>query len=214
MSMKKVRPEQRQSEDFIRERTRARFFFDLTAIAYPLIEWHLFPRYRQALATLDLPPDLTVLDVAAGSGILAAAFAQRGHPVTGLDFSERMLSRARKRFPKIEFRAFDLVGLPEISSRGYGIVSCGYLLHGLSVAFREAILKNMARIAGCWVVVFDYCREGGWFVRLIECIEGPNYPQFIAGDRRAEFAAAGLTIERSFRTSGFGDVWLCRPERK
>jgi SAM-dependent methyltransferase len=214
MAMDKVRPDRRKNGDFIRERKRARFFFDLTAIIYPLIERHLFPRYRQALAALDLPPELTVLDVATGSGILAAAFAQRGHAVTGLDFSGRMLRRARRRFPGIEFRAFDLVDLPEMASRGYGVVSCGYLLHGLSATFREAILGNMARIAGRWVVVFDYCCDGGRFVRLIERIEGPNYPKFIAGDRREEFAAAGLAVERTFRTSGFGDVWLCRPERK
>ncbi len=205
-------PGQDRNRDFIQERKRARFFFDLTSALYPLIERHLFPRYEEALATLGLPPELTVHDVATGSGILAAAFARRGHEVAGLDFSERLLTRARKRFPQIEFKAFDLVDLPKILTQSYGIVSCGYFLHGLSPEFRTAILKNMARIARCHVVVFDYCCDGGWFVRLIERFEGPNYPQFIAASREAEFAAAGLRIERSFRTSPFGDAWLCLPE--
>jgi hypothetical protein len=97
------------------------------------------------------------------------------------DSIARRSRRGRRRFPGIEFRAFGLVDLPEMPSLGYGVVSCGYLLHGLSPAFREAILGNMARIAGRWVVVFDYCCDGGRSVRLIERIEGPNYPRFIAG---------------------------------
>jgi len=210
--MKDRNPVQDRSKEFIQERKRARFFFNLTSVIYPVIERHLFPRYEEALATLGLPPELTVLDVATGSGILAAAFARRGHEVSGLDFSERLLRRARKKFPQIDFKAFDLVDLPKIPARSYGIVSCGYFLHGLSAGFRATILKNIARIAGRYVVVFDYCCDGGWFVRLIERVEGPNYPQFIAASREAEFAAAGLTIERSFRTSSFGDAWLCRPE--
>ncbi|HSQ35051.1 MAG TPA: class I SAM-dependent methyltransferase [Candidatus Binatia bacterium] len=203
-------PLRTHSREFLRERKRARFFFNLTAVIYPMIEWHLFPRYREALGKLDLPAKLTVLDVATGSGILAAAFAGRGHEVSGLDLSERMLQRARKRFPAIDFRTFDLVDLPQIASGSYDIVSCGYLLHGLSAGFRETILKNMARIAGRYVLVFDYCCNGGWFVRLIEWIEGPNYPQFIAARRETEFAGAGLAIEREFRTSEFGNAWLCR----
>jgi SAM-dependent methyltransferase len=207
--MQESDPRQARSREFLHERKRARVFFNLTSVIYPLIEWHLSPRYQDALGKLDLPVELTVLDVATGSGILAAAFAGRGHAVTGLDLSERMLKRARKRFPAIDFRTFDLANLPRIASGSYDIVSCGYLLHGLSARFRETIVKNMARIAGRFVLVFDYCCDGGWFVRLIEWIEGPNYPRFIATPRDAEFTGAGLTIEREFRTSEFGNAWLC-----
>ena len=207
--MQESDPLQARSREFRHERKRARVLFNLISVIYPMIEWHLFPRYKDALNKLDLPAGLTVLDVATGSGILAAAFAGRGHAVTGLDLSQRMLKRARERFPAIDFRTFDLVDLPRIASGSYDIVSCGYLLHGLSAGFREAILKNIARIAGRYVLVFDYCCAGGWFVRLIEWIEGPNYPQFIATRRETEFAGAGLVIERAFRTSEFGNAWLC-----
>lgn len=197
---------------FLSERKKTRLFFNLTAPVYPLIERHLFPRYEEALARLGLSPEFTILDVATGSGILAAAFARRGHPVRGLDFSARLLKRARKRFPGIDFQTFDLADLAEIPARSRDIVSCGYVLHGLSAGFRRAVLKNMARIAGRYVVVFDYCRDGGWLVRLIEWTEGPHYRQFLATPRRVEFAAAGLNIERSLPTSDFGCAWLCRPE--
>jgi SAM-dependent methyltransferase len=206
--MKKGNPEPGRTKDFLSERKRAQIFFNLTAILYPLIEWHLFPRYEEVIRKLGLHPELSVLDVATGSGILAAAFARQGHPVTGFDFSQRLLKRARKKFPRIDFKKFDLVDLPEIPSTGFGIVSSGYLLHGLSPEFRKTILNNISRIAAEYVVIFDYCCEGGWFVRLIEWIEGPNYPEFISTSREAEFGAAGLKIEKSFRTSSFGNVWL------
>ena len=202
---------QARSGDFLAERRRSRFFFNLTAPIYPLIEHHLFPHYEETLARLELSPESTVLDVATGSGILAAAFARRGHPVRGLDFSARLLKRARKRFPDIDFQALDLADLAEIPARSWDIVCCGYVLHGLSAGFRHAVLKNMARIAGRFVVVFDYCRDGGRLVRLIEWVEGPHYRQFMAAPRQVEFAAAGLRIDKSLPTSDFGCAWLCRP---
>ena len=205
-------PGQTRNQLFLRERKKARFFFNLAAPVYPLIERHLFPRYEEALARLGLSPEFTVLDVATGSGILAAAFARRGHPVRGLDFSARLLKRARKRFPGIDFQSFDLADLVNIPAKSYAIVSCGYALHGLSAGFRQAVLKNISRIACRYVVAFDYCRDGGWLVRLIERVEGPHYRQFMATPRQAEFAAAGLRIEKSLPTSDFGCAWLCRPE--
>ena len=170
---------------------------------------NLFPEYQEAIKKLDLPAGLTVLDVATGSGILAAAFAKQGHGVTGFDFSEKLLKRAKKKFPGIIFETFDLYDIPQIPSNSYDIVSTGYLLHGLSPNFREIVLQNISRVSSRFVVIFDYCCRGTWFVRFIEWIEGPNYPQFISTSRDQEFDAAGLKIERSFQTSNFGNVWLC-----
>lgn len=199
----------RDQSEFSSERKRARFFFNLTSILYPLIEWHLFPRYEKALEKLRLPAKHTVLDVATGSGILAAAFARRGHRVSGFDFSEKLLKRAKRKFPGIDFKIFDLVELNHYPSASFDIVSTGYLLHGLSTPFREKMLRDMARISSGFVVIFDYHGNGGWLVRLIERIEGPHYPHFLSTSREAEFDAAGLKIRQSFLTSPFGRVWLC-----
>ncbi|MCK4836373.1 MAG: class I SAM-dependent methyltransferase [Candidatus Aminicenantes bacterium] len=195
--------------NFISERKKARSFFNLVSIIYPIIEWNLFPQYEKAIKKLDIPTDLSVLDVATGSGILAAAFARQGHRVYGFDFSEKLLKRGKKKFPEISFKKFDLVDIHQIPSNSVDIVSTGYFLHGLSPEFRETILNNISRIAYQYVVVFDYCCDGGWFVRLIEWIEGPNYSRFISSSREEEFDAAGLKVEKSFHTSNFGKVWLC-----
>jgi len=44
-----------------------------------------------------------VLDVATGPGVIAAAAAERGAIVTGLDFSAAMLAEARRRHPTLAF---------------------------------------------------------------------------------------------------------------
>ena len=207
--MKKNHYQNHVESDFIRERNRARHFFNLTSILYPVIEWHLFPRYRDALEKLGLPSEYQVLDVATGTGILAAAFAWRGHRVTGYDFSEKLLKRAKKRFPEITFKTFDLVELHQHPSASIDIVSAGYLLHGLSRPFRKRVLHHISRISSRFVVIFDYSGDGGWFVRLIEWIERSHYQEFISTSREPEFDVAGLKLLKSFQTSPFGKVWLC-----
>jgi SAM-dependent methyltransferase len=201
--------ENNNREEFITERKKAKFFFNLVAFIYPFIETHLFPEYRRAVKKLNLPNDYSVLDLATGTGILAAAFNEVGHRVKGLDFSKKLLKRARKRFEGVEFEIFDLIKISEVKSELYDIVSTGYLLHGLSPDFRNYILKNMVRISKKYVIVFDYCCDGGWFVRFIEWLEGSDYMNFISVSREKEFADAGLKIERAFMTSKIGNVWLC-----
>ncbi len=55
----------------------------------------LFERVRVTLAEME-GHDFTVLDVGCGPGRNAAAFAQAGGRVTGVDFSERMIAMARQ----------------------------------------------------------------------------------------------------------------------
>lgn len=88
------------SKAFLDERRRARRFFNRMSPLYPIIERHLFPQYRDVLDRLALPPELSVLDLATGTGLLAGAFAERGHAVVGLDFADKLLNRARQRFPQ------------------------------------------------------------------------------------------------------------------
>ena len=54
----------------------------------------------------------TVLDAGCGTGNLAAAAASRGASVVGTDLSDGMVTLARERHPKIEFRQADAEQLP------------------------------------------------------------------------------------------------------
>lgn len=211
MGIKKLPSIDGKERRFRRERLRSRLFFRLTAALYPLIEKQLAPRYEKALEEFSLPAEMTVLDLATGTGCLAAAFSRRGHAVTGLDFSRTLLKRAARRFDDIRFEAFDLAFLSQKKSRSFDIVAAGFFLHGISPEFRADILANMARLAAGYVVIFDYAEGGGWFVRLIEWFEGPHYRTFAAVPRQKEFREAGLEVERSLDCAGFCRAWLCRP---
>lgn len=200
-----------ESEQFAEERVRAQRFFNRSSLLYPLVERHLLPQYREVLAQLALSPDLSVLDLATGTGSLAGAFVERGHPVTGIDFADRLLTRARRQFPHAQFNHFDLVNLDQVDTGAYDIVSMGYVLHGFSAEFRRYTLIQSARIAARHVLIFDYGGRAGWLIRFIERIEGPHYPQFIASDLAQELTHVGLQIVHAERTSAFGNCWLSSP---
>jgi len=197
------------TEQFVEERVRAQSFFNRSSLLYPLVERHVLPQYREVLARLTLRPDLSVLDLATGTGVLAGAFAERGHAVTGLDFADRLLARARRQFPQVRFDHFDLVNLDQVDTAAYDVVCMGYVLHGLSAEFRRYTLTQSARIAAKHVLIFDYGRRGGWLVRLIERLEGPHYPEFVASDVAQELRREGLQISRAEQVSELGSYWLC-----
>lgn len=191
------------------ERRKTKFIFNLASIIYPFIENNLFPQYRETLAILNLSSPYTVLDLATGTGILAGAFAERGHAVKGVDFSKRLLKRARQKFPQVQFELIDLFHLNEMQNPLYDIVSMGYLLHGLSPALREIILKKAVGLTRKFILIFDHGRSGNWVVGLIELLEGSYYKQFVAEDRQKVLREAGLLITTDFQTSDYGHVWLC-----
>src|SRR5262249_1189160 len=66
------------------------------------------PRWRRALVdAIDPRPGQRILDVATGTGMVAAALARRGAQVTALDQSEDMLAGARHRLaehPELQAR--------------------------------------------------------------------------------------------------------------
>src|SRR3954453_8826636 len=53
-----------------------------------------------------------VLDVASGPGYVAAAAAERGAVVIGVDIAEGMISLARRRYPALDFRSGNAESLP------------------------------------------------------------------------------------------------------
>jgi len=193
----------------VEERHRARRFFNRVALAFHIIDRRLGPEYRTALEVLSLPKEGTVLDIGTGTGTLAAAFAERGHPVTGIDFAERLLEKARRRVPSGKFHTMDLIELGEMPSESFNVVCLAYVLHGLSPELREATLHQAFRLARNGVLIFDYSCLGPWYVRLIEWIEGPHYPAFVGRSMAAQLSAHHLVIKEEGETSSVGGWWWC-----
>jgi len=69
-------------------------------------------RWRRITAVTVVRPGDVTLDACCGTGDLAIAAERVGARVTGLDFSERMLERARRKAPELEWISGDLLELP------------------------------------------------------------------------------------------------------
>ena len=84
-------------------------------------------RWRRLTAEAVVRPGDVVLDACCGTGDLAVAAARAGGRVTGLDFSEPMLERARRKAPELEWIRGDLLELPfgdasfDAATVGFGV---------------------------------------------------------------------------------------------
>src|SRR5262249_54772917 len=105
-------------------------------------------RWRRITAESVVRPGNDVLDACCGTGDLAIAAARIGGRVTGLDFSERMLDRARKKAPELEWISGDLLELPfpdasfDAATVGFGVRN----VDDLARALRE--LRRVLRDGG------------------------------------------------------------------
>jgi demethylmenaquinone methyltransferase/2-methoxy-6-polyprenyl-1,4-benzoquinol methylase len=91
-----------------------------------------------------------VLDACCGTGDLAVAAARAGGRVTGLDFSEPMLERARRKAPELEWIRGDLLELAfddasfDAATVGFGVRNVDDLQRALSELRR--VLRPSGRV--------------------------------------------------------------------
>ena len=108
-------------------------------------------RWRRLAAEAVVRPGERVLDACCGTGDLALAAARAGGRVTGLDFSERMLERARRKGPELEWVRGDLLELPfpdgsfDAATVGFGVRNVESLERGLAELRR--VLRPGGRLA-------------------------------------------------------------------
>ena len=91
-------------------------------------------------------PGLRVLDLGIGSGLLAARLAAAKCRITGVDFSQKMLEKARQRLPDAELVEADLMGeWPPALDRRFERIVSGYVLHEFPTDDRVRLLANLAQ---------------------------------------------------------------------
>jgi demethylmenaquinone methyltransferase/2-methoxy-6-polyprenyl-1,4-benzoquinol methylase len=117
---------------------------------------------RLACQQLHLKPGAHVLDVCTGTGDLAGYLLPLTGPkgqVEGLDFSENMLSLARKRYegiPNIHFTQGDALALPYPEHHFDGVI----------ISFG---LRNVTNIPQALTEMYRVLKPGGWMVNLDTC---------------------------------------------
>jgi demethylmenaquinone methyltransferase / 2-methoxy-6-polyprenyl-1,4-benzoquinol methylase len=172
-------------------------------------------RWRRLTAEAVVRPGNLVLDACCGTGDLALADARSGGVVTGLDFSERMLERARRKSDAIEWVEGDLLALPfgdghfDAATVGFGIRDVPQLQDGLGELRR--VLRPGGRLG-----VLEIVRPRGllrpfyavWFDRIVPLLGkvlpgGAAYAYLPASVRR--FPGPDELADE-IRAAGFGDV--------
>lgn len=163
-------------------------------------------RWRRLTAEAAVRPGDRVLDACCGTGDLALAAERAGGTVTGLDFSERMLERARTKSTTVEWVQGDVTALP-FADGSFDAVTVGFGIR--NVPDLEAGLAELARVLrpGGRLGVLEITQPRGalrpffgvWFDRVVPALGrvlpgGAAYTYLPASVRRfpgpADIAAA------------------------
>jgi SAM-dependent methyltransferase len=105
-------------------------------------------------------PSATVLEAGCGTAHLCPYVEERGGVYTGLDYSEILLQKNRRRFPKARFFQIG-TSLPET----FDIVASLYTL--------EHVVDPPAYLESLW----QFCRPGGLIAIICpEFVDGPGFP--------------------------------------
>ena len=100
-------------------------------------------RWRRLAAEAVVAPEDEVLDACCGTGDLALAAERAGGRVTGLDFSERMLERARRKSGSVRWVRGDALALP-FPDGSFDAATVGFGIR--NVEDLEAGLRELARV--------------------------------------------------------------------
>lgn len=127
--------------------------FDAWAGTYDLdvLDESRFPfiGYQQVLDTVvrlaDVQPGMRLLDLGAGTGNLAAAFAARGCQVWATDYSAQMLARARSKYPQIHFYQADLRrGWLDELPEAFDLIVSAYVFHHFLLPEKVRLVSEFA----------------------------------------------------------------------
>ena len=98
-------------------------------------------RWRRLTVAAAVQPGDRVLDVCCGTGDLALACSEAGAQVVGLDFSEKMLARARNKSDAVDWVRGDATAMP-FADGEFDAVTVGFGIRNL-----EDLERGLAEIA-------------------------------------------------------------------
>jgi demethylmenaquinone methyltransferase/2-methoxy-6-polyprenyl-1,4-benzoquinol methylase len=172
-------------------------------------------RWRKLAAQAVVRPGDRVLDAACGTGDLAIADKKAGADrVTGLDFSEKMLARAKQKAP-LEWVQGDMLALPFAEST-FDAATVGFGVR--NVADLELALRELRRVVrpGGRLAILEITQPRGvlkpffslWFDRVVpllgKVLPGGSAYTYLPESVKRFPTAEGLAD--LMRESGFGEV--------
>jgi demethylmenaquinone methyltransferase / 2-methoxy-6-polyprenyl-1,4-benzoquinol methylase len=172
-------------------------------------------RWRRETASAVVRPGDRVLDSCCGTGDLAVACARAGGTVTGLDFSERMLERARRKSGEIDWVQGDALALPfeddsfDAATVGFGVRNLEDLDGGLAELAR--VLRPGGRLG-----VLEITRPQGFLQPFYNVWFGTVVPvlgKLLPGGSAYTYLPASVKrfpgpedLARFLREAGFSEV--------
>ena len=143
-------------------------------------------------AFVDAAPNIrgSILDAGCGTGENALFFAQRGHQVTGIDFLEEPILRARRKAAEralpASFLVMDALALKEIPQLFDSVIDCG-LFHVFGDADRSRYVTGLA----------DVLKPGGelYLMCFSDAEPGTAGPRRVSQAELENAFANGWTIE-------------------
>ena len=175
-----------------------RSMFDRIAPAYDamnrVMTVGLDQRWRRLAVELVVQPGDRVLDACCGTGDLALEAERQGGQVVGLDFSERMLERARRKSQTVEWLQGDLLALP-FEDASFDAATVGFGVR--NVADLELSLRELRRVLrpGGRLAILEITQPRGrlkpffglWFDRVV-----PLLGKVIPGGRAYAYLPASV----------------------
>ncbi len=147
------------------------------------------------LDAVSVASGVRLLDIACGTGALAAEAARRGAAAIGMDFAPTMVAEAARRHPGVEFRAGDAEAIP-LPDASVDAVTCSFgILH---MERPERVLAEAARVL----------RPGGRFAMTAWAPDGDFFA--VVGEAVQAHADLGVPLPPAPPIFRFADEGECR----
>lgn len=104
-----------------------------------------FDALEQLFELADSREGASVLELGYGTGLLAKRLCDKGHPVTGVDFSAEMNARAAAAMPDARLFIYDFSeGLPpQLADERYDFIIASFALHHLTDSKKAELLRSL-----------------------------------------------------------------------
>ena len=178
--------------------------YKLASKFYFLADFILSGARRKIAELIELRTGAKVLDIAAGTGKQASAFAELGLNIIGIDISEHMLRLATQhaKHRNIYFCVSDAARLP-IKDESVDGCCISFALHEIPQKETIKILSEMVRVtkSGGKIIVADYSLPKNPIAKflaynIIKLVEGKSYAQFIKLNMGGILSQLSIKVKR------------------